>query len=215
MRAGRGPTKLRSALAVVARGVSALGAVALLCASPVAFSASTGGATVILNESPAYKCYQAALRRDETFGLDDCDRAIELQGLTRRDLASTHSNRGLLLGRAGDLGAALKDHNRALELAPELASAWINRANLHLRQRAFAAALEDLDQAVSMASEQQHLAFYNRALLHERLGNLAAARADVERAMAVAPQPESYAEFLKRLPRQTPLIPARPPEPSP
>lgn len=192
-----------------------LGFAALLSVSLTAFGAGTGGTTVILNESPAYKCYQAALRRDETFGLDDCDRAIDLQGLTRRDLASTHSNRGLLLGRAGDLGAALKDHNRALELAPELASAWINRANLHIRQRAFAAALTDLDQAVSMASDQKHLAFYNRALLHERLGNLPAARADVEQAMRVAPEPESYAEFLKRLPPQKPLIPARPPERSP
>lgn len=189
-------------------GVSASAAIPLA-------AASTGGATILLNESPAYLCYQAALRRDDQFGVDDCDRAIELQGLTRMDRASTFSNRGLLLGRRGDQRGAMRDHNRALKLAPELASAWINRANAHLRQRDLAAALSDLDQAVALESQTRHLAYYNRALLHQKLGNLAAARADAEQALREAPETASYAEFLDALPSSEPLIPARPPSSAP
>ncbi len=207
----------------IGRAHLVLGTVGLLfCANALALGTvlglganASGGATILLNESPAYLCYQAALRRDEQFGVDDCDRAIELQGLTRMDLASTFSNRGLLLGRRGDQRGAMRDHNRALKLAPELASAWINRANAHLRQRDLAAALADLDQAVALESQTRHLAYYNRALLHQKLGNLAAARSDAEQALREAPETASYAEFLDALPSSEPLIPARPPSPTP
>ncbi|MEM1230347.1 MAG: hypothetical protein AAGI15_07420 [Pseudomonadota bacterium] len=184
----------------------------LLAGAPALGAERAGNSTVLMNTSPAYQCYQAALRRDDSYGVEDCDLAIARQGLSRRDLASTYSNRGLLLGRRGEVKKALKDHSKAIELAPDLASAWINRANALVRQQELASALADLDQAVSLESATRHLAYYNRALLHQRLGNLAAARVDAQRALAEAPEEESYAEFLQTLPARTPLIPERPPE---
>ncbi|MDZ7685320.1 MAG: tetratricopeptide repeat protein [Gammaproteobacteria bacterium] len=47
--------------------------------------------------------------------------AIRNDDLTRRDLAATLSNRGIILSANGKYREALKDHNRAIELAPSLA----------------------------------------------------------------------------------------------
>lgn len=163
---------------------------------PVSLAAST---TVVLNDSPAHQCYKAALRGDDDDGIDHCDAAIEHQALTRSDLASTYSNRGLLEARGGDLRSALKDHNRAVKLAPEVASVFINRANLYLRLRRFEEALNDLDEAVRLNDAVRHLAFYNRALLHQRLGNQEAAREDAEQAVALGPDIEAYSNYLKSL----------------
>ncbi|MGI9326130.1 MAG: tetratricopeptide repeat protein [Pseudomonadales bacterium] len=171
-------------------------AAVLLLVSPAFAAAST---TLLLNESPAQQCYQAALRRDGDDGIEDCDLAIEHQALGRVDMASTLSNRGLLLARGGDLKAALKDHNRAVKLAPELCSVLINRANVFTRTQQFESALNDLDQAVMMDDPVRHLAYYNRALLHQRLGNTAAAREDAEQAVTYGPDIEAYARYLETL----------------
>ena len=166
--------------------------------------------TMVLNGSPAHLCYQAALRRDDAHGLDDCDAAIEHQALPPLDLASTYSNRALLLARGGNLKDALQDHLRAVKLAPDVASIRINRANLYTRLRRYELALDDLDLATAMEDPVRHLAFYNRALLHQRLGNAAAAREDAEQAVAYAPDNAAYAEYLKTLTPAEPVI-VRPP----
>ncbi|MFK7912311.1 MAG: tetratricopeptide repeat protein [Pseudomonadales bacterium] len=183
----------------------------VVCAMLAALAApSPAATTMVLNGSPAHLCYQAAVRRDDDHGLDDCDAAIENQALPPMDLASTYSNRALLLARGGNLRAALKDHQQAVRLAPQVASIRINRANLYTRQRRFELALDDLDLAAGMDDPVRHLAFYNRALLHQRLGNAAAAREDAEQAVAYAPDNEAYAAYLKTLTPAEPVI-VRPP----
>lgn len=184
----------------------------LSLAVSLAPATSNAATTLILNESPAYQCYQAALRRNDDHGLDDCDVALESQGLNRVDRASTYSNRALLLARGGDLKAALKDHQQAVRLAPELASVLINRANLYVRLRQFSEALTDLDAAAQIDDPARHLAFYNRALLHQRLGNAAAAREDAEQAVRYGPDVEAYGDYLKSLNQPEPVTatPQRP-----
>ncbi|MEM1434755.1 MAG: hypothetical protein AAGG11_11910 [Pseudomonadota bacterium] len=159
-----------------------------------------GAETVLFNESPAYMCYLAAIdKHDRDDGIEDCDTAIELQGLTTEAMAATLSNRGLLLARSGEVEAAIKDHDRAVRLAPDNGSLFINRANAYTLQSKFLPALQDLDYAVELSDAQVHLAYYNRALIHSRLGNRAAARADAERAVAAAPESDRYASFLQSL----------------
>ena len=174
-----------------------------IVASLAAFSATTpvqASETILFNESPAYLCYQAAIeQRDRDIGLEDCDTAIEKQGLATEALAATHSNRGLLLARTGDIEAALKDHDRAVRLAPEIASLFINRANSYTLHEQFLPALQDLDYAIALADERIHFAYYNRALIHRRLGNLEAARLDAEAALASVPESDRYASLLESL----------------
>lgn len=180
---------------LLARGSLAL-AVSLALAATVAEAAET----ILFNESPAYMCYLAAIdQRAAEEGLDDCDIAIEKQGLGTATLAATLSNRGLLHARAGAVDDAIKDHDRAVRLNPEVGSLFINRANAYTLQERFLPALQDLDFAVQIGDEQVHLAYYNRALIHQRLGNLAAARQDAEQALATVPDSDRYTSLVETL----------------
>ncbi|MFP6814435.1 MAG: tetratricopeptide repeat protein, partial [Pseudomonadales bacterium] len=85
---------------------------------PVAYAAQT----ILFNESAAFECYQAALHNGGAFDIDTCSLAIDHQMLNRSDRAATYSNRGILYARIGNLRDSLRDHNRAVRLAPDVAS---------------------------------------------------------------------------------------------
>ena len=155
--------------------------------------------TVLLNTSPARDCYRAAADRGSSMDIDTCTLAIEHQMLVPEDLAATYSNRGILYVRSGDLAAGLKDHDRAVALAPELASVYINRSNAFVAAKRYRDAMADLEQAIAHAGEHLPIAYYNRALMFNRLGDREAARADAERAAELAPETVAYREFIEAL----------------
>jgi len=126
------------------------------CALLLAALLLPGGAvhaaeTILFNESAAHQCYLAALRGMDARDLEVCDAALQHQTLKRADLAATLSNRGLLLTRSGRYDEALRDHDRAVKTAPEIASLYINRSNTYSRAQRFDDAMVDLDRAVELA----------------------------------------------------------------
>ena len=176
---------------------------ALICALLVASGWAFGSETFLLNRSPAQDCFLAT--RDggspSVNDLEVCTTAIEHQMLVPVDLAATYSNRGILHARLGDYSAALKDHNRAHRLAPELASIYINRSNTLVAVRRYEDALQDLENAIAIADAALPIAHYNRALMFKTLGDTEAARADAERAAELAPDSEAYRRFIEDLVR--------------
>ena len=170
----------------------------VLCAGFLSAAASARE-TVLLNTSPARDCYRAAADRGSSMDIDTCTLAIEHQMLVPEDLAATYSNRGILYVRSGDLAAGLKDHDRAVALAPELASVYINRSNAFVAAKRYRDAMADLEQAIAHAGEHLPIAYYNRALMFNRLGDREAARADAERAAELAPETVAYQEFIEAL----------------
>lgn len=155
--------------------------------------------TVLLNTSPARDCYLAALDRGPLKDIETCNLAIEHQMLVPDDLAATYSNRGILHVRGGDLVAGLKDHDRAVALAPQMASVYINRSNALVAARRYRDAMADLERAIANAGDHLPIAYYNRALMFKRLGDRQAARADAERAAELAPETVAYREFIEAL----------------
>jgi tetratricopeptide (TPR) repeat protein len=129
-------------------GLSALAAAGIVAVLP--WGTVNAAQTVIFNESAAHLCYLEALRGSTLVETEDCDAALEHQSLKREDFAATLSNRGLLLARSGDTVAALRDHDRAIESAPEIPSLYINRANTYSRAARLAEARADLDRAILM-----------------------------------------------------------------
>ncbi|MFM8353541.1 MAG: hypothetical protein ACKOBM_01380, partial [Gammaproteobacteria bacterium] len=129
-------------------GLSALAAAGIVAVLP--WNTVNAAQTVIFNESAAHLCYLEALRGSTLVETEDCDAALEHQSLKREDFAATLSNRGLLLARSGDTVAALRDHDRAIESAPEIPSLYINRANTYSRAARLAEARADLDRAILM-----------------------------------------------------------------
>lgn len=158
--------------------------------------------TVLLNTSPARDCYLAALDGGPLRDIETCTMAIEHQMLVPEDLAATYSNRGILHVRGGDLAAGLKDHDRAVALAPQMASVYINRSNAFVAAKRYRDAMADLEQAIAHAGEHLAIAYYNRALMFKRLGDREAARADAERAAELAPETVAYREFIQALTQQ-------------
>ncbi len=169
-----------------------------LIALPLLLSSALAPAseTVLFNESAAFECYQAALHDGGEFDIDTCSRALEYQALTTLDRAATHSNRGILYARMGDIRNALHDHNRAVKLAPEVGSIYINRSNTLVRAKRYERAMRDLERAIEIADDSLAFAHYNRALLFQKLGDLQAARADAERAAEISPESPAYQRFL-------------------
>jgi tetratricopeptide (TPR) repeat protein len=162
-------------------------------------SVAVASETVLFNESAAFECYQAALHEGDKYDIDTCTLALDHQMLGAMDRAATFSNRGLIYARIGDLRAALSDHNRAVRIAPDVSSVYINRSNTFIRAKQYERAMRDLEQAIDIADEHLAYAHYNRALLFRRLGDGQAARGDAERAAAIAPEREAYREFLRQL----------------
>ena len=155
--------------------------------------------TVLFNESAAHLCYLAAVRGGDARDAGHCDRALSHQPLRNADTAATLSNRGLLFTRSGDLASALRDHDRAITLAPALASLYVNRSNALVRAQRLPEALLDLDRAVELAADSLPAAYYNRARLRQRLGDVGSARADVAKAVALAPDNLAYRAYLDDL----------------
>jgi len=163
-------------------------------------SAAHAAQTVLFNESAAYECYQAALHGGGSeFDIEPCTRALEHQAMNVVDRAATHSNRGLLYARSGDYAEAMRDHNRAVNLAPEIDSILINRSNTLVRLKRFEQAMQDLEQAIGFEGEARAHAHYNRALLFYRLGDRQSARMDAEMAAEIAPERPGYQRYLRML----------------
>ncbi|CAK6448715.1 unnamed protein product [Pipistrellus nathusii] len=98
-------------------------------------------------------------------------KALELQGVTAAE--------------AGDLSTALERFGQAINLLPERASAYNNRAQARRLQGDVAGALEDLERAVKLSGGRGRAArqsFVQRGLLARLQGRDDDARRDFERA---------------------------------
>jgi tetratricopeptide (TPR) repeat protein len=195
----------------------------------IAGGAAQAAESLLLNESAADACYQAALRGDDARDIEVCNTALEHQPMKPIDYAATLSNRGLLLSRSERFEDALADHNRAIGIEPGIASLYVNRSNTYTRSRRYEEAMRDLDRAIELAAsahpgreainsesatsssggaapavptQQSYVlaaAHFNRALLHQRQGNFAQALEDARQASQLAPDRPAYQQYLEEL----------------
>ena len=86
-----------------------------------------------------------------------------------------------------DLENASTHFTRAIELDPEFAAAYINRANAYAEQGNLTAALADYDRAIELDPEVA-AAYINRGVAYAEQGDLTAALADFDRALRHEPE---------------------------
>lgn len=187
------------------RSSSRSGSLAWLCApallAVVGIGLSVGvahAATTVIGSPDAQLCYEAA-RSPAVATLTDvevCSRAVRDDGLSLKDLAATYSNRGLLQSARGRHEEALKDHERAIHLMPELPRARLNRANVLVRMKRYADALDAYEQLLRDAGSIDHMVYFNRAMLHLNMDDRFAAREDLLRALERAPDRRRYLNAL-------------------
>jgi tetratricopeptide (TPR) repeat protein len=166
----------------------------MLMASPVGAQQDK----VEIGGSVAHSCFEAAMagRHDDgAFAL--CNNALE-EPLLIPDRAGTLVNRGIMFMRAGREDLATRDYDEAINLDPQQAEAFLNKAVSMVNSGRGSTALDLADRALQLRTHKPALAYYVRGLAHEEQGNVQAAYADLRNAASLDPKWSEPAEQLKR-----------------
>ena len=166
-------------------------ALLLLTTIPAAIFAQS--VTVLSTGTEARACALAAetaasLQMASREDADVCTRALDIGNLTARDKAATYTNRGIVLLTVERNADAFSDYNRALNLLPDLAEAYVGRGNVYFVQGAFDLAIADYNKALELQIKRNHIPLFNLGMAQEKLGNLAAAEQSYRQALTAMPQ---------------------------
>lgn len=175
--------------------------VLLLAGTVAVCSVPAHGAVRVVGTTDARACYEAA--RDEiaseaTVAL--CTKALDSDELSRRDVAATKVNRGILQMHQRHYDVALADYDDAIALKPELGEAHVNKAIAMLRidQSQADAAVRSLTRGIELGTEEPEVAHYMRAVAYEILGDAKSAYLDYKQAAELKPDWQDPQLALRR-----------------
>lgn len=96
--------------------------------------------------------------------------------------------------RNGELERALGDLNKAIELNPRSAVAFLLRGNLRERSKDAAGALSDYDRAIELAPDAPGMeaGYNNRSVMRVAAGDIAGALDDINKAIKLNPQVAAF-----------------------
>jgi tetratricopeptide (TPR) repeat protein len=171
---------------------------AILLGAVGVFAATLGATTLVTSPSraavsvyatdDARDCYVAAKFGDkDRHGIDDCTRAL-LDVSGKHDVAGMLVNRGVIYLSYQRYGLALQDFNDAIKTDPSIGEAYANRGACQIAQRRFAEGKADIDQGLTLGTEEPQKAYYNRGLAEDYLGDEKAAYFDYLKASQIDPQ---------------------------
>ena len=156
----------------------------------------------------------------------DYTSAIWQGGLPASILPRSYYNRAVAYAGMGQQERAARDYDKAIELAPNYASAFHNRGNLRRHLGRHSEAIVDYDRALTLGmGARAHLTYFARALSHNELGNEQDALEDAAHALELeanfAPAQTALAEWggsritqvAAAKPVEAPIITASIPEP--
>ena len=169
---------------------------AVMVALAVATASSAGAALPGLYAGACYAAAEHGWPVRESLMV--CTLALRDRGLSLRDRGATLVNRGIVQYRARQTAAAIADYDKALEVAPGLAEARVNKAIALVGAGRDREAIDLLSAAIADGPAEPEVAYYTRAMANEDLGALRAAYDDYTRAAALAPGWSEPAEQLRR-----------------
>jgi tetratricopeptide (TPR) repeat protein len=172
------------------RLTQAVALIALCAQSLFALAAET-----VLGTNDATLCFhesQMQFSRDPS----PCTKALRNGDLTRRDQAATYSNRGIIYSKMDELAKALEDHNRAVEIMPNMAQAYINRGNVYFHLRRYEEALLEYQRAIEVSTGPLHLPHFNSGITLLKLKRYDEAVLSFEHALELAPESERVKKKL-------------------
>jgi len=162
--------------------------ITLICTGSALAASSKFGST------DAGSCYQATLIPFSNQSVIHCNNAISNGDLSRRDLAATYSNRGIIHLRNGNIDKALRDQNRAVRIIPGQPQFHVIRGNALYYAHEYESALEEYDIVIASDSDRltdttYNISLYNKALTLLKLQRFSDARSTLE--LALKSNPES------------------------
>ncbi len=173
--------------------------VAVAAAGLVSATGAAGQAITTLGSSAAQSCYKAARdHRTAQAEVSNCDQALN-GALSYADLVATHVNRGILHALREDDAKALSDYDKAIQLDPNEAEAFLNKGLLLLRASdRDREALGMINFAIAKKTRKPAVAYFARAMAHEGLGKPGAAYRDYQQAAALDPKWDLPVRELRR-----------------
>ena len=145
---------------------------------------SFGQSKTSFGSANASQCFIASGNPSSLLDARVCTNAIRHDKLSRRDLAATHTNRGIILAACEKLRQALEDHNQAAQLQVDLSKIYINRGTVLHRLKEYEKALLDYQKALDLGGVPIDIVQYNRALSLQKIGKNKEALNALERALA-------------------------------
>lgn len=167
-----------------------------------AWSSAQASETVI-GGGFAKECEEAADRAADGRSFDErdiasCNDAISVQTLSRRDVAASYVNRGILYLVKAQYARSLQDFDAAIDMMPELGGAYTNRGAALIAEGQSAAGIAAIDQGLALGAPAPEKSYYNRALGRENLGDLKGAYLDFLQASELKPGWSQPARELAR-----------------
>ena len=162
----------------------------LLTAAALGIAAPAFAAVVVVGNSSARLCYEAADSKlhPRPTDFDRCNEAFERENLNRHDLVATYVNRGILKFKVRNYDSALQDFDKALAIDPNQAEGYLNKAATLLRLPGGSAdALPLFSTAIAKKTQRPAIAYYGRAIANELNGNIKQAYLDYRMASRLDP----------------------------
>ena len=169
--------------------------VIILLAGPIAYAQTK----TTFGSNNATRCYQQSNTPFSKHGIVFCTDAIRQDNLLLRDLAATHTNRGIIYAANDQLDRAMKDHNKAALLAPGMGKIYVNRGNVYHQLHEYVTALADYDRALKLANVPLDIVHYNKSLALIRLKRWDDALIALETALAINPESARIKKKLDQL----------------
>lgn len=173
----------------------------LLAGSLIAASTAAYGAVRVVGTTDAQACYEAArAERASEPAIQLCTAALESNLLSKRDMAATNVNRGILRMYDRQYDLAFADYEAAIALKPDMGEAYVNKAIAMLRidQRQAEAATRELTRGLELGTSEPEVAHYMRAVAYEILGDAKKAYLDYKQAAALRPAWQDPQVALRR-----------------
>jgi len=163
----------------------------LVAAALAALSTPCGAAVLVLGNSSARLCYEAAEARvaPARESLAQCDMALYGDALGYDDRVATFVNRGILRLRGGAVDSAIADFDSAIATDPNQAEAYLNKALALVRaNRDWDGAIGLFNTALEKRTRKPALAYYGRAVAQEMQGRVRDAYLDYREASRLDPK---------------------------
>ena len=162
----------------------------MIAAAASAFAAQAASAQVfVIGNGLGGECYQKTKSKfySKREAEKVCTRALNEQAMTRSNRAATHVNRGVIRMRDGQYDEALEDYSEAIRLDEDLGAAYLNQGAAFIYVSDFPAAIQSLDRAIELNSNDLFAAYYNRAIARENTGDVPGAYDDFVTALELKP----------------------------
>ncbi|MBW8811923.1 MAG: hypothetical protein JF588_00735 [Caulobacterales bacterium] len=170
-----------------------------ILAAATAFALPAAAAVTVLGGDMAHQCSLAAIKgASDERSEATCTQALDGEFLSVRDRAGTFVNRGVLKLRRKDFTAAQGDFDLAIQTAPALGEAYVNRGAAAVGARRYAQGVADINKALQLGVEEPEKAYYNRALAFEGLDDMKAAYFDYQKALELKPDWDQPKKELSR-----------------